>query len=489
MRLLKLFVLTLISTPFLTASPSSHGATVLSLDEYLNQVKGQNEGVKGAVIASKAGELRSEEGAIPFSTTAFLNTQLTSESKLTAPVFIPYDSQILKSLSFGVSQLTPFGLQAKLRYDVSTFNYINPVIPASLAAFGSGFPLSIANASPVLELTQSLWSNGFGSSTRAQKEMTEGQAMASSYANRFQAKVSLSQAESTYWRLALARQSVKIQQEALNRAKRIYDWALKRSHLHLGDQSDVLQSQAGAQARELELEGILTEESSAARAFNTARNISSDVVLEQLAEIDPEMMDRISLPEKAEFRDDVKAAKETVRASKASATIAMERNLPTLDLFALFALNGQYGTTIFSDLSDAIRNSFTFNRPTQTVGLRFSVPLFFGTTSKVRSGWQQEQVAAEMNYERKVFEQDRAWTDLTQNFRDQKKQLDLTRQLEKIQKAKLENEQNRLRQGRSTTYQVLLFEQDYLVAQLTRIRNQATILSLIAQMKLFGESL
>jgi len=55
---------------------------------------------------------------------------------------------------------------------------------------------------------------------------------------------------------------------------------------------------------------------------------------------------------------------------------------------------------------------------------------------------------------------------LNESFSEAKVQLDLAQKLENIQRMKLDAERNRLHQGRTVTYQVLLFEQDYLVAEL-----------------------
>jgi hypothetical protein len=54
------------------------------------------------------------------------------------------------------------------------------------------------------------------------------------------------------------------------------------------------------------------------------------------------------------------------------------------------------------------------------------------------------------------------------------------------QKQKSQNEQKRLSLGKTTTYQTLLFEQDYNQASAGRIQTEAEILELIARLKLLG---
>lgn len=482
-KVLTIFVLGLV------AFGRSTFAAPLSLQDYLEQVKAQNKGVKSSILSSQANELLAPEAQLLLAPTVFANIQVINDAKLNAPLFVIYDSQLTKTFSLGVSQLTTFGLSAKLHYDLSTFNYMNPSFLIPLGPLGGSIPFSIVNASPVLELSQNLWSNGFGRSTRAQQEALEAKSLATHFQDRFQAKATVASAESAYWRLALARQVKTVQEEALDRAKKIYEWNLKRSQLQLGDQSDVLQSMAGMQSRELELSMAVTEVRNASRGFNSARNLDSEEVTEELLPIDPELMKKVQPPQRAPFRDDVLAAKEISRAAAANSTMNVERDLPTLDLVASIALNGQQGTTIFGDIPNAVSNSFTLNRPTETIGIRFSAPLALGLAGQARKGWRDETTAAELSYERKLFEQEQTWKDLITNYQDGKNQLELSEKLEKIQFSKLENERERLKKGRTTTFQVLLFEQDYLLAELTRIRSQANILNLIAQMKLFGETL
>jgi outer membrane protein TolC len=318
------------------------------------------------------------------------------------------------------------------------------------------------------------------------QEQAEAQALASSYNASYQIKATLSQAEATYWRLALSRQVIHVQQEALDRAQKIYNWNFEKARLHLRDHAEVLQAEALAKNRELDLLAARNEERAASRTFNMIRGSSNSEVKEALDDITSEMIAKLQTPNKAPLREDLKAAQQNVRGAIAGANLASEKDLPTLEAFATLSLNGQTDT-IATGISDTVGNSFT-NRPSQLVGLRFVMPLS-GVRSKALEGWQKEHIAAEKTFDQKLFEQEQSWKDLNESLSDQRKQLDLAFTLEEIQKAKLENERDRYKSGRTTTYQVLLFEQDYLYAELARIRNQAGVLNTIAQMKLFGESL
>jgi len=463
----------------------------ITLEDYLSQVKINNLGVKGSILSSEGSLKRSEEGQLLLSTNAFIDLKAGSDAKLNPFSMIAWDRLNSETLSVGVSKQTKFGLLTKVHYDL-TQSYIINLVGSSQqvpAPFFSSYPTTYTNASPVLEFTQNFWNNGFGRSTQATQDLQEAQALASSYTASFQAKLAISQAEISYWNLATARQVLAMYQEALERAKLIYQWNVKRAQLQLGDQSEVLQSEALVKGRELDVLTSQNNVRSASRNFNASRYIDSDEVKEELIELTPSMMAQIQTPTRAAQRDDVKAAEQQARASEAGAITSIEKSKPNLDLNASFALNGQVGNIPAGDLGTAMSNSLTFNRPTINVGLRLQVPLDFEITKRTTDGWKLEKIAAEKYYDQKVFSQEQDWKNLNESFNEAKMRLDLSITLENVQSAKLKAERDRLSRGRTTTYQVLLFEQDYLTSQIVRVRDQAIILNLIAQMKQYGESL
>lgn len=471
---------------------------ILSLSDYINQVKTRNQGIQGSLTAGLASELRSEEGRLLLSPYLYANVSLLSDSKIPPSRFVIFDQQITQNYSIGVSQLTKFGLEAKLHYDLFAQYYTHPsssfnfpgLGSSSLANFDSGlFAYNYALASPVLELTQSLWGNGFGRSTRANQELQESNALASSYSSLFEAKSTLSQAEINYWNLAVARQSVRVQEEALDRAKKIYAYNKRKLKLNLGEASDVLQAEALVQSRELELASAKNEVRRASRAFNGSRFIDSDNVLEEVVQLHPSFLDHIEIPSRAAQREDVKAAAQIARSQAASATLSAEKDLPTLEVFGSVALNGQQDSNFTTHLSDSISYSFSLNRPTESIGLRFRMPLNQSLVAKSRDGWSKQSIAAEKTFDQKVFDTEQSWKNLNESLSESKSHLALSRKLEEVQKKKLEAERERLSRGRTTTYQVLLFEQDYLLSQLNRIRDQNQVLTIISQMKLFGETI
>ena len=138
--------------------------------------------------------------------------------------------------------------------------------------------------------------------------------------------------------------------------------------------------------------------------------------------------------------------------------------------------------------ADAMTDSDRAERDTAFVGLRFQVPLNFSAAAHARAGARRNVLAAEQNEKYLRYAQEQNWADLVQKIADAKETLKLTTAMEKAQKAKLDNERQRLRQGRTTTYQILLFEQDYNQAQASRVRATSQILALQSQVKLYQVS-
>lgn len=466
----------------------------LSLDQFLSQVKQGNTGTRGAAEASEGARMASQEGKTLLAPTAFANLNYTHDGKPQVVPITTYDFQNVSTYSIGLSQQTQYGLQAKLSTNLYSLSYDNPnspffaalapILPASSSGTLGTIGASTYNLTTQLDITQSIWGNGFGRSTRANQEQLEAQALSQSYANRYAERGTLVDAEGSYWRLATARQTVGLTRDNLDRAQKTYEWNERRVRLQLADKSDALQSQALLESRKLEYQRAIDDERTSARNFNTARGVASDEVPETLVNLSPEMILSLQAPKRAEFRDDVKAAAEQSRATVASSTVAEERNKPTLDAVATLALNGQD-----TSLGHAYAQSVSMDHPTAAIGIRFSAPLDFGTLSETRAGYARQQAAADLTYQRKVFEQDQGWKDLADRLDQSKRRLQLAYALEKVQDSKLFHERERYKMGRTTAFQVLTFETDFAQSELQRILAQSDVLAVLTQMKLYGEAL
>lgn len=183
---------------------------------------------------------------------------------------------------------------------------------------------------------------------------------------------------------------------------------------------------------------------------------------------------------RAEDREDVLAAAESMKAAIAQAEVSKDNTLPSLDLFSNLSLNGRDEA-----FNKASNESFKKDNAFVIIGAKLAVPLDFSITKSIRAGYRKEIEAALLNYKKKRFDQESTWNELSQKFIDAKKRLLISIELEELQFKKLEAEKKRHKEGRSTTFQVFSFEQEYIQSQLLRIKTQGLVLGILTQMKLF----
>jgi outer membrane protein TolC len=443
-------------------------AQTLSLDDYLHQVTEQHDGYKSAAQGTRGAKLASQEASLLFKPNLVGNASLSAigqNDPITAT-----DIFETRTYNLGIAETTGFGLTGKLSYNRTDL---------SIPGFS---PSSYSAQWAQIDLTQSLWRNWNGREIRAQSETTEANDLAQEFNQGYVMKTILAQAESAYWSLALARELVKIQKDAVDRAQRLADWEAKRTRQNLVDRAEYLSASSTLESHKLDLRTAQDDESTSALAFNSARGINSNVVTEKLHDLTTDLTDSLKIPTQMQPRDDVRAAEMQAKAGVAGANMAREKNKPTFELFATLPLNEP---TPPSGLLAAFLAS---SQPSTTVGVRLNAPLDIGTTDSVRQGYAAQASAAQTNYQRKVFEEDRDWSDLNSKFSQAKARLKLYVDLEQAQHDKLYYERDREIQGRTTLEQVLLYETDYQQAQLGRVRTLNDLLNLYAQLKLYGAS-
>lgn len=458
----------------LAVMPATSFGDTLTLDQFLAQVSEKNQSVTASKLIAESADERANEGKLLFRPSIFAQAQSAVDKKPTTNVNAQGDRTDNNFFAVGLLQQFNFGLQGKLGYNFSHTKIYN-ASPAFLPR--SDFHDGVAS----LELTQSLWRNFWGRETRSQETIISSQSKANKYVENYRVKATLAQAESLYWSLSQLRKVVKVQKESLERAQKIRGWNQKRLSSGLAESSDFLQADSNAKAREYEMKTALQDEKSLQRALNSLRGQNNDVVNEELEPVNSAKIKSLEIPAKAELRDDTKAALEAQKITKASADLSIEKNKPVFEVYGTYALNGRDAKR-----DQAMTNSFKTDHDTKAIGLRFVAPLDFGTTGDNISGYKKDQIAAEQNFQRKLFEQEQQWNDLTAKFEDAKIKLSLVEKIEEAQKIKASNERDRLNKGRTVTFQVLNFEQDYAQSELARIQSETNILNLYSQLKIFS---
>lgn len=445
-----------------------------SLQDYLDEVAEKHEGVRAANDGMKGADERSAEGRLLYSPAFFAEAiRSTDARKNTNPAFIGSRTE-RGTYQLGVDTRLPIGATLRAAYDVWDQDTTGAQ-PAFLPV-----PKN-SQASPSLSGTLSLWRNLFGGEIRAEKQALEASALSTSWAERAKRERILAEAELAYWRLSLARETARTSKEILTRTEEMVGWARRRANLHLSDESDLLQTEAAFELRKYELKIAEEEAESAERAFQS--QVSEDPTGSKPAPVELERFPEsfgASLPLRSTLGSTLKSAEYGMKASVAAHMAARERAKPTLELFGSYARQ-----SLELERSDAIQNSFDPDHYQSAIGVRLRAPLDLFGLSRVQEGRALEAEASEAEYRRLRFDLDTLWNDLGKRWSSAKEKYSITTRLTELQRKKLTRERTRLSQGRSTTFQILQFQQDLLQAEISRIRSQLELASLYTQMKLF----
>ena len=462
---MRILLLTLLAT-------INGNAAVLTLDNFLKQVEEKNQMLNASKLSSASAVKRKDEKSLLFSPSFFAQAQIVTDKKATTVVSMMGDRTDADMISTGLMQQFTFGLQGKLTYTLSHTKLNNAVAlnpnDFNETAFG-------------LELSQSLWRNFWGVESKAKADLIEGQSEIQKYSENYKIKSILSKSEALYWSLSQMRKIINVQKENYERALKIKSWAQGRVNSGLGEKSDLLQADANVKFREYELKSTLQDVKSLERTFNSMRGEDHAEVTETLLPVDNTHLKSLVLPKRAELREDTKVAREVQKMSKANADLSIERNKPTLELYGAYILNGRD-----AERSQSIDKAFSKDYTTEAIGIRFNTPLDFFNLKNNIDGYKKDQIAAELNFKQKLFDENQEWNDLTAKFEDAKMKLMLAEKIEEAQKIKVINERDRLTKGRTVTFQVLNFEQDYAQSELLKIKSETDVLNIYTQLKIFS---
>lgn len=447
-----------------TATAST--AKVLTLEDYLNQVKSQSPEIRGLIQEVTANELRLREADLLLSPEFYSKYELFDNRAEPVNDFTPSRTQAT-GWRAGVRDQTLWGLGADL-YVGNTHTELGGVDPNFI-------PLADYNHSVVgLQLTQSLWRNGFGEAARGDYEAAKARSRIAYLQSKFQLKNLLTKAENTYWSLVSFNEIVKLQEENVDRAVKLRQWMNRRAGMRLVDDVDALQAQASAEQRELELMQSLDERAALMREFNTLRGVDSDEV-QALTELPTSdfLLKMVKDPNQKMTREDFAILYEQAIAAAAIAKSERSKVRPQLDLVAGVNSNG-----LDPQRSEASSEAYALENPTWNVGVTFSIPLDYTLLADSRRSSRAQRKAAEDKLTAAKFNEERAWDNILKQRQEAQRRFEKSTSLEKTQTQLVKRERSRLMNGRSTTFQSLTIEQNLASAQVQRVRAQLALLQI-----------
>jgi outer membrane protein TolC len=446
----------------------------LDLPKYLDLVEESNS----SFIATKKNKevklLRQDEHSINFVPSFFLNGVYSNDQRPNTSPSVLGTKTERTYYQAGLSQALRTGTKATLSYNIlKTDMFGAPAVSEPL----------FYDIYPQLELTQSLWRNFNGAEIRAQENQQKSQAEIDFLSESLKYKQLILGAELAYWRLYFSQKNFQVLTENLERAKKLKEWNQKRYRDNLVDEADAIQTDANYLTRELEYQSAADDLAQAERDyFKTLEKEDLQKSYLDLTESDKEITKLVmqKLPSTAGVREDVQISGSQLIATQAQAILGRERNRPTWEVYGTYSRTGRDATQ-----GRASEDSWHNEGPYTMIGTRLVWTLDFFAANRYNDAYSQEIITAEVNHRRKVFELEKEWSDLTKKFNDYQKRLSLVEKIEETQNKKLLSEKKRFSSGRSTTFQVLQFEQDYANAQISKLKIQEAILAIYAQSKLF----
>lgn len=459
---------------------AGHAATAsLSLDVYLDQVRAGHAGLLAAEETSRAIPLMAEEAELVYSPLLrATGGRVDNRAEGSSP--LQPERTIAGTWDVGLSKKFATGTVISADYGLNYTHILYAPIPGFPSALFPSAPFY--DARPSVTVSQSLLRDFPGGMTDAGLRKARALAAAGAAANTYRARAILLQAEMAYWTASLARDTVEFARASADRTNRLIVWTEKKVALNLAENSDLLQVRAAGKLRELNLRMAEQDLAAAERALNALRGRSDRAVPEALERI-TERLERAAAvaPAVSATRLDVVAADFSVAAAEQGDRETRYRSLPELGAFGTVALNGHDPAA-----GPASGEALGGDHPTYTVGVAFVAPLDFARLRRARAGYAAQSAAARRDAEQTRRTAAEDWSRLGERWDDVNVRLGLAREIESLQQDKLQAETQRFSEGRTTTFQLLTFEEEFSQAQLTRLRLGMERLLLEAQARLYN---
>ncbi len=447
-------------------------AQSMSLNQYLDQVKSKDPSYQSS--------LKMKEGASSVQDSAGLMTGLNlvgqyqrlNDARPTANVAAQGDKTEANGWNVGLQQLTPFGFQ----WDLRQYYMHTKISNATLIPNPEYY-----DAYPQISLGINLWRNLLGSETRANRNALESQLAV----QKLNADIAYIQKESeikmAFYNLATQQENYATQKDSFDRAEKILSWSDSRVKRNLSDRSDLYQTQALVSSRRIDLMNAEASLKKAARVYNSFLGIESDQVREKL-KIDEIDVARLALQKASNLkRLDLLLQKESIEAQEKNYLAQKEKNKPSLDLNLTYAKNGRD----VNSYSQAEKNTYDKDKEYMAASLNLTLPLDQFTASDARSGYQALAVSQALLEQVRLRNEKIEWQNTVDQANNLAQQLKIIRDLEVVQKNKADLERSKYNNGRSTTYQVLTFEQDYVNSRNQRINVELQLRQFINSLDLY----
>ncbi|MEO5667509.1 MAG: TolC family protein [Bdellovibrionota bacterium] len=441
------------------------------LDAYLKQVSSNNALIQSSRLQKEAAALKKHQGDLQ-ELSPFLQVEggYVNDGTETAIPAQQGKRTITKFYSLGVSQKFSTGTTVSVGWSQNNTDIDGLAFPFT-PAWDSRYTLGVS---------QSLWKDGFGRGVGLRHEREDAQERVSVLTAELQERQALIDAESAYWDLAVQVLDRDEKANALARAEKIHAWTKRRLDSGIGDRADRLQIESLIASRRL-------AQINSADSYENARKRFADALGTASAEVgtlnaDILMNSRPLSPGEGKDpnRLDMWIQSYAAKISETAARETQEMLRPDLALTGAFGANAR-DPGIGTSTSDAFASDTSFYK----VGLKLSMSLDFGLKHNLRAAADAEAKAARMKSNKLSRDTASSWDEIVRRHKELGNSIDAMEVLVKAQQAQLDREQERLSTGRSTTFQVITFEQSVADTKFSLLQLRAAQRKLEAASRLY----
>lgn len=313
-------------------------------------------------------------------------------------------------------------------------------------------------------LTQPLGKNIFGFEDRGEVKITEHEIQMSEYTSLGRIEENIALVQKSYWDLVLYSQMLVVENEMVNQARKLLDTQQDKFNDGLIEKAELLASDTNYKIRlndQKIAENFIKTKANVLRLMLNIQDDNVDIVVSDSMAINAPIKDvSEALKTSLEEQWDFKALQADAKAKNVRLSVKKNSLWPQIDLKASFKRNG-----LGDHFNQAIRNISEEDNPDFLAALMVSFPLENHLASAELKAAQlskaQSLVALKL-LERKIV------LGIYDQWRDCKVNQEVAESQEEIavlQAQKLDEELKRYQYGRSSTDQVIRFQEDVLIAK------------------------
>ncbi len=455
-------------------SPTSQA---LNLNDYLNQVKLKNKLFLSLDASTEAASSRYEQANLELSPVLTASETYLDDKSLQQSFFGGTTHTQIRQSSLGFNKKFSSGTTAGIQASVQSANIEGNFLPAGAASFEQH------TGTLALSLSQSLWKDFFGRSTklRWQREISQQRSEKLSYD--LKARQSLIEAEDVFWDLMYLQAELDLRRASLERAKKIVGWVQRRAGNGIGDNADVLNAQSLVAVRELQLMN------SADDLLAAQKKLADEIELPQ-GEAVPHLEGSLEQARPLTsfvvgssgriLRMDAYLSVLNAEVTRINAEEALEKVRPDL------TVQGQYKTNGYDSTDPAAARRMTdSDHPVASVGVNFSWLLDWESKNSLRDSARKDALASSLKKEHSLRESETSWSEINRRSTELGWKIHAAQNISHIQTAKAAAEREKFNKGRSITSNVILAEQDAAEAELSLTKLKAEHRKLESQGRLF----